>query len=130
MPAIAALALVGAKPSSAPSPSPIVITLVSESNARIHGTATLTPMGEKTKVVVALVNDPAGAFHPAHIHQGECGGEFDVLPRYPLNPVVGGRSVTTVAAPIHDIIGHGFVIEVHASKYHVDVIAACGTLGG
>lgn len=76
---------------------------------------------------VVLANDPPDAQHPAHIHSGTCTA-FNVLPRYPLQTVIAGKSVTIVDAPLSDLLNHGLVLEVHSSKYHVNIIAACGVL--
>jgi hypothetical protein len=104
-----------------------VIALHSQSSAGIHGTATLTPLGSKTTVIISLVNDPHGAEHPAHIHSGTC-QTFNPLPSFPLQTVKAGTSVTIVNAPISDLLDRGLVLEVHSSKYHVLIIAACGAL--
>jgi hypothetical protein len=127
MPAVAAAGIALCAASSPPTPAPHVIILRSQSSAGIHGTATLTSLGSKTKVTIVLVEDPPGAQHPAHIHAGTC-ADFNVVPRYPIETVVNGRSVTIVQAPLADLIGHGLVLEIHSSKYHVNVIAACGAL--
>jgi len=127
MPALAAAGVLLCAASSTPTPAPHVIILRSQSSAGIHGTATLTSLGPKTKVSIVLVNDPPGAEHPAHIHPGTC-ADFNIVPRYPIDTVVSGRSVTIVQAPLADLIGHGLVLEIHSSKYHVNIIAACGTL--
>jgi hypothetical protein len=130
MPALAGLCAVltlAAAPSPRASSPPHVVVLRSQSSAGIHGSATLTALGSKTKVSVALANDPPGARHPAHIHSGTC-VDFNVLPRYPLETVIAGKSVTIVDAPLNDLLNHGLVLEVHSSKYHVNIIAACGAL--
>jgi hypothetical protein len=130
MPALAGLCAVltlAAAPSARAASRPHVVVLQSQSSAGIHGSATLTALGQRTKVSVVLVNDPAGAQHPAHIHSGTC-VDFNVLPRYALDTVIAGKSVTIIDAPLIDLLNHGLVLEVHSSKYHVNIIAACGVL--
>src|SRR5271166_3705574 len=80
MPALVAVAVLLCAVSSPLTPAPHVIVLHSQSSAGIHGTATLTPLGSKTKVTIVLVGDPPGAQHPAHIHAGAC-TDFNIVPR-------------------------------------------------
>jgi len=127
MPALVGVAALLISASSPPTPAPHVIVLRSQSSAGIHGTATLTPLGSKTKVTIVLAGDPPGAQHPAHIHPGTC-ADFNIVPRYPIETVIDGRSTTIVQAPLADLIGHGLVLEIHSSKYHVNIIAACGAV--
>jgi hypothetical protein len=126
MPALAVscgLALAGAAPPGAFH----AVNLRSQSSAGVYGTAVLVPLAAKTKVIVVLDNDAPGAVHPSHIHTGTC-AHFNPLPQFPLNDVVNGKAVTIVDAPLAALLGHGFVLEVHSSKYHVNIIAACGAL--
>ena len=117
----------GAPLTASAAATPHTVALQSMSNARIRGTATLTARGPTTTVAIALQNDPTGAVHPAHIHDGSC-RHFDPFPRFALETVEHGKSLTVVHAPLHSLLGHGLVIEVHSSKFHVNIIAACGAL--
>jgi hypothetical protein len=121
-----AAAVIGAAPTNS-SVATHVIVLQPQSSAGIHGTATLVPLASKTRVIVVLSDDPPGAVHPSHIHSGTC-TNFDPLPAYPLNDVVNGKAVTVVNAPLASLLDSGLVLEVHSSKYHVNIIAACGSL--
>lgn len=90
-----------------------------------------------------------GEAHPAHIHSGTCTELGDVV--FPLSDVsadivVDGTpmagedmgpddnavqwSVTTVAAPLADIVSGGHAINVHESAENIGNYIACGTIGG
>ena len=73
----------------------ITVKLEAQSNSGQNGTATLTPEGDKTRVVIEIPNMPAGVAQPAHIHLGSC-DKLDKAPKWQLEAVKGGRSVTTV----------------------------------
>jgi Cu/Zn superoxide dismutase len=90
------------------------------------GSVTLTPDGDKTMVSVTLKGAPADA-QPAHIHPGTC-AKLDPAPKYPLSNVVGGKSMTTVDAPIASLTGGGFAVNVHKSTTDLKDYVACGDL--
>lgn len=89
--------------------------------------------------------------HPAHIHAGTCAELGDVV--FPLSDVsmsmmVDGTpmamgdmmgapdaipvewSVTTVAAPLADIVAGGHAINIHESAENIGNYIACGNIGG
>jgi hypothetical protein len=91
------------------------------------GSATLTPAGDgRTKVVIDVGKPPRHA-QPAHIHPGTC-GDLDPLPAYPLTPVQGGGSQTTVSASIDDLRRGAFAINVHLSEEEIRTSVACGNI--
>jgi hypothetical protein len=90
------------------------------------GTATLTADGEQTVVTIELSGAPADTPQPAHIHTGSCAEIGDVV--HPLENVVGGMSETTVAAPIADLQGAAFAINVHESEEAIQNYVACGEI--
>jgi len=102
------------------------VTLAAENNSGETGTATLTAMGDNTQVVLNLTGAPAGTPQPAHIHIGTCPGVGAV--KYPLSPVVEGKSTTMVKAKLADISTGGFAINVHKSAAEVSVYVSCGTI--
>jgi plastocyanin len=86
----------------------------------------------------------AGHAHPAHIHLGTC-DELDPNPTFPLTDVAlastesrteteGGipveRSVTAVDAPLEDLRGSGYAINIHQSVEDIGTYIACGNLDG
>ena len=92
------------------------------------GTVTLTAMGEKTRVDVALANAPTDIPQPAHIHPGSC-AKLDPKPKYPLTTVVDGTSTTMVDAPLSALTAGGFSVNVHKSTTDLPTYIACGELG-
>lgn len=107
--AVAAIASV-ATAVSAKSDS-ITIKLMAENGSKQNGTATLTAMGSKTKVVISLTN--ANPNEPAHIHPGPC-KTLDPAPKYLLSNVVKGTSTTVVDASLASLMTGKFAINVHA----------------
>lgn len=92
----------------------------------------------------------AGVAHPAHIHTGTCDTLGDVV--YPLNEVaLPGRtvatpedvvsstpvavnlvaeSITTVDAPLEDLLATEHAIDVHLSADEIGTYIACGDITG
>ncbi len=90
------------------------------------GTITLTAAGGKTKVVIEIKNEPAGAIEPSHIHKGVCGHAGAVV--WPLTDVVAGHSITVVGAPISKIDVTGDSVNIHQSAAQLNKYMACGNL--
>ncbi|HKX39723.1 MAG TPA: hypothetical protein VJO99_01085, partial [Burkholderiaceae bacterium] len=90
-------------------------------------TATLTPQGDKTQVVIKLAGAPEGTPQPAHIHDGSC-AKLDAKPRVPLQNVVGGNSTTTLDMKLADIMSKGGAINVHKSAADLKTYVACGDM--
>jgi plastocyanin len=81
--------------------------------------------------------------HPAHIHLGSCDA-LDPNPTFMLTDVAlpaaqdsagnGAipveRSVTTVEAPLEDLVSGGYAINVHQSVDDIATYIACGSLSG
>lgn len=102
------------------------IALATLNNSGVKGEAVLTPKGEKTEVTLTLVGATPDA-HPAHIHEGACPMLGAV--KYPLSPVVGGKSVTLVDASIDQLwkmlpLG----INAHKSAAELKTYLVCGDL--
>lgn len=98
---------------------------------------------------VAHDGDNHAEAHPAHIHSGTCAQLGDVV--FPLSDVSGAIlvdgtpmageatgpddnpvewSVTTVAAPLADIVSGGHAINIHESAENIGNYIACGSIGG
>src|SRR5437764_11386209 len=78
---------------------PVTVKLTQQSSSGESGTATLTSVGDQTKVVIDLQTTSAtmdSPEQPAHIHKGSC-SNLDPTPAYALADVKGGRSTSTVA---------------------------------
>ena len=106
---------------------PVTVTLASQNASGEKGTATLTPQGDKTEVVIKLAGAPDGVPQPAHIHEGNC-ASLDPKPRVPLQNVVGGKSTTTLNMKLDDIVSKGGAINVHKSAEEAKTYVACGNL--
>jgi hypothetical protein len=93
----------------------------------VIGTVTLTDVGGG-RTRVELTVDPAGHPNmPAHIHPGSCANLIP-QPKYPLENVKDGRSVTTVAAPIAELLAGGLAVNVHKSNDDLATYTACADL--
>src|SRR5690349_16583889 len=102
----------------------VTVSLAAQNNSGMSGTAVLTPDGAGTKVDLTLSNAPGP--HPAHIHSGACPTVGAVV--YPLTSVTDGKSETTVAASIADLLKQPMAINVHKSPQEISVYTACGNL--
>jgi len=91
------------------------------------GSATLLPQGKNTKVVIDLFNVPDGAVQPAHIHLGTC-DNLDKAPKWKLEPVKNGRSVTVVPVSLETILKDRTAINVHKSAADIQTYVSCGDI--
>lgn len=107
--------------------SEVVVDLVELSGSGQSGTATLSAVGQQTKVVIALGNPP-DVPQPAHVHPGTC-RQLDPTPAYSLENVEGGASETTLPVPLDDIRNADLVINVHKSQEEIATYSACGAIG-
>jgi hypothetical protein len=105
----------------------VTIDLGAQNNSGEQGTATLTPQGDKTQVVIQLKGAPAGVAQPAHIHEGSC-AKLDPKPKHGLEPVVDGKSTTTLPVKLDELMSGGGAINVHKSAEEVKTYVACGDL--
>ena len=105
----------------------VTVKLEAQNDSGQAGTATLLPEGDRTKVVIELSNAPMGVAQPAHIHPGSC-DDLDQAPKWPLEPVKDGRSVTLVSASLDAILADSTAINIHKSKDEVQVYVSCGNI--
>jgi hypothetical protein len=101
------------------------VNLEAQNNSGESGTATLTPAGDSTKVVLDVKG--AGGTQPTHIHKGTC-AQLDPKPAFPLSPVVNGKSETTVKAPMKDLTTGGYAINGHKSAQDLKTYVFCGDI--
>lgn len=104
----------------------ITVTLNAQNDSGESGTATLTAMGDQTRVVLNLTGAPAGP-QPAHIHEGTC-VNLNPAPAYPLTNVENGQSETIVPASLASLMNGNFAINVHRSPEEVQVYVSCGDI--
>ncbi len=126
--AAAAALLALAVPASAADGPHRVFALATQNASGELGTVTLTAVGDKTRVEVALANAPTDVPQPAHIHEGTC-AKLDPKPKYPLSTVVDGTSTTMVDVPMSQLVAGGFAVNVHKSTKEIPTYIACGELG-
>ena len=101
------------------------VKLEAQHNSKESGTATLTPEGDSTKVVLD-VHGGEGT-QPTHIHKGTC-ANLDPKPAFPLSPVVNGKSETTVKASMKDLTTGGYAINGHKSAQDLKTYVFCGDI--
>lgn len=94
----------------------------------VTGTVTMTEAGEqRTRVEIHV--DPSGhQSMPAHIHPGTC-AELVPQPRYPLENVIGGVSVTEIPASLDELLLGGVALNLHRSNEEMSIYTACVELG-
>lgn len=110
---------------------PVTVKLTEQSSSGESGTATLTSVGDQTKVVLNLQSSSATMAsppQPAHIHKGSC-SKLDPTPAYALADVKSGKSSSTVAVKLADLRKGSFAINVHKSAAAIQTYVACGDIG-
>ncbi|MDP2031504.1 MAG: hypothetical protein Q8K12_17860 [Thiobacillus sp.] len=105
----------------------ITVQLAAQNNSGQTGTATLTPEGDKTKVVILLTHAPSGVAQPAHIHLGTC-DKLDKAPKWKLEAVKDGRSTTVVPVSLDTILKEKTAINIHKSAEEIQVYVSCGNI--
>jgi hypothetical protein len=101
------------------------VKLDAQNNSNESGTATLTPAGDSTKVVLDVKGGEGT--QPTHIHKGTC-AQLDPKPAFPLSPVVNGKSETTVKASMKDLTSGGYAINGHKSAQDLKTYVFCGDI--
>jgi hypothetical protein len=109
--------------------APITVPLQTKDNSGVSGTATLTPQGNQTRVVVKLNGSTSTVAQPAHFHSGTC-DKLDAKPIYPLADVVDGISTSMVSASVSELASGAYAINVHKSVAEVKISVACGNVKG
>lgn len=113
---------------SATAMTPKVYKLAEIDKSGQTGTMTLTATKDgKTKVVLALTGGKFTEAQPAHIHEGSCPTPGAV--KYPLTNVVNGKSETTLAVTLEDLLAMPtLAVNVHKSAAEVKTYTSCGDL--
>ena len=101
-----------------------VLELMELNDSGVTGTVTLTPVGsDRTRVTIDA--EPAGnPSMPAHIHPGTC-DELVPQPKYALENVLNGSSVTEIAVPADELRADQVALNIHRSNAELDVYTAC-----
>jgi Cu/Zn superoxide dismutase len=121
----AASVLLAAGGSALAQDAPVTVKLGAQNGSGETGTATFTPQGNKTQVVLQLTGAPAEA-QPAHIHEGTC-AKLNPAPKIPLQNVVNRKSTTVLDMPMKQVMAGG-AVNVHKSAQDVKTYVACGDL--
>ena len=124
IPTVAMAALVALTGIALAQNSPVTVQLGEQNKSGESGTATITPQGNKTQVVLQINGAPADA-QPAHIHAGTC-ASLDPKPKIPLQNVTNGKSTTTLDMPMSEVMSGA--INVHKSTSDIKTYVACGDL--
>lgn len=107
----------------------VSVKLEAQNNSGQNGIASLTPEGDTTRVVIEIPSMPAGVSQPAHVHLGRC-GKLNKAPKWRLEDVKGGRSVTVVPVPLDVILKDKSAINVHKSAAEMHSHVSCGDIAG
>jgi len=125
-PVVAAASLLLAAGSALAQDAPVTVKLGAQNGSGETGTATFTPQGNKTEVVLLQLAGAPAAAQPAHIHEGSC-AKLNPTPKYPLQNVVNGKSTTVLDMPIKQVMAAG-AVNVHKSTQDLKTYVACGDL--
>jgi hypothetical protein len=107
----------------------ITVTLNPKPDSNTSGTATLTPEGNQTKVVIQVQGAPTDAVQPVHFHKGTC-ANLEPKPAYPLLDIKNGTSTTVVAVEMSKLTATPHTINVHKSAADMKTSVACGEVKG
>jgi LysM repeat protein len=102
------------------------VTINSDGDSGITGTATLTELGGGRMAVELRLNGAGATPRPAHFHQGSCDALDIQAPSIPLQPVVNGVSTSQVEATLQQLLSRPYAIHVHKSAEELAVYVACG----
>jgi hypothetical protein len=116
-----------AKVSPTPTVPPKSIALEQTGVSGQSGTAIFESAGDSTRVTITMIGKKSTVPQPSHIHLGKCPTPGNV--KYPLNNVVDGKSVTTLAVKIDDLFSMlPLAVNVHKSVEEASIYTACGDL--
>ena len=104
----------------------ISVNLSPVGDASQFGTATLTPEGDQTRVVLD-VDSPVSNSQPAHIHEGTC-ADLNPEPAFGLPNVVDGRSEATVEVALDTLTSADYAINLHMSDDDLETYTSCGDI--
>jgi len=102
----------------------MAVTLNPTNNSNTSGTATLTPEGNQTKVVIQVRGAPSDAVQPVHFHKGSC-ANLDPKPVYPLQDIKNGTSTTVVPVEMSELTAAPHTINVHICAADMMTSVAC-----
>ncbi|HUX31952.1 MAG TPA: hypothetical protein VMV78_15200 [Thiobacillus sp.] len=107
----------------------VSVKLEAQNNSGQNGIASLTPEGDTTRVAIEIPTMPAGASQPAYVYLGRC-GKLSKAPKWRLEDIRDGRSVTVVPVPLDVILKDKSAINVHKSAAEMQIHVSCGNIVG
>jgi Cu/Zn superoxide dismutase len=103
------------------------LSLASQNNSGITGTAVITELaGGKMRVEIRANGAGAGP-QPAHIHDGTC-ANLNPAPKFTLSSLTNGQSTTEVTGSIRDLVAAPHAIHLHKAPDELPVYVACADL--
>lgn len=105
----------------------VTVQMHAQNGSGENGTATLSDLNGRTRVVIHVQHENTTGVQPAHIHPGTC-AKLNPAPKYPLKDVVLGDSNTIVDVPMSSLLGGGYAINVHESKAQITKYVSCGDI--
>jgi hypothetical protein len=119
--ALVAAVVAGCSPAAART---VELQLQPLNDSGVTGKVTMTAVGEN-RTLIQIQVDPAGnPSMPAHIHPGSC-DDLVPQPKYPLENVVDGVSVTEVPASLDELLSGGQALNIHHSNEDMRTYTAC-----
>jgi hypothetical protein len=112
-------------PASADAQESVAFSLMARNSSGVSGSATLTPVGNQTRVVLQLQSSTGP--HAAQIYGGAC-DNLEPAPRFILSPVQNGRSETVVNSTIQQILLLPPALTVRTSAGATSDVVACGSV--
>ena len=110
----------GACQSEAPTRTLSVATL---NDSGVTGSVAFRGVADRTEVSVTV--EPGGnPDMPAHIHPGTC-DDLTPQPKFPLENVRAGVSVTVVPASLDELFAGGLAVNIHKSNDDLKTYTAC-----
>lgn len=110
-----------------PTMTEMTVEIAALGSSEETGTAVLSEVDGKTKVVVMITGEPKGAVQPAHIHLGSCPNPGKVL--HSLTDVVDGKSETVIDTTLASLKAQlPLAINLHESAKLIKNYVSCGNL--
>lgn len=92
------------------------------------GSATFLDVEGGTNVIVHMRGVRAGRIEPLAILRGKRCEAIEPIIGWTLNPLIAGKSTTTIPAPLSKIFSGNYVVVVHADDHVSGHNVACGSL--
>jgi hypothetical protein len=100
------------------------IALTTLNGSGVTGNVVLTDVGDRRTRVEVSVQDGGNHDMPAHLHPGTC-ANLVPQPKYPLENVRAGHSVTVVPASFAEVTNGTLALNIHRSVDDLATYTAC-----